>query len=295
MEFRQLEIFVSLVENESFSLTAVEMNISQPTVSLQLKQLEEELDTALFIRSTRELKLTDTGQKLYEEAKELISRRDRVIDRFSERKQKKLAIGVSTISGSYILPNILKEYCSKFPNILIDVKETNSAVTIKKVSDYQVDFGIVGMKKENENCEFYPIYEDEFVYICPNTEYYRKLKESNPSISQLAKEPLIIREYGSGIKNNMDRLLATENINVDKLNIVISINDEEIIKKLVSLGLGTSFISKVAVESLEKKGDLITIPLTNYPERFRSLYAVWNKKVNLASHVKDFLNIVIKK
>ena len=69
MEFKQLEIFIKLVENLSFSTTASELNISQPTVSLTLKQLEEELDTPLFLRSTRELKLTEAGNKLYGEAK----------------------------------------------------------------------------------------------------------------------------------------------------------------------------------------------------------------------------------
>lgn len=294
MEFKQLEIFVELVEKENFSVTAAELGISQPTVSLQLKQLEDELDTPLFIRSTRELKLTDEGRNLYKEAKELLSRRKRIMNKFFNKDKRIISIGVSTISGSYILPNILEKYCKDFPDIKIEVEETNSLETIKKVEDYQVDIGIVGMEKESENCKFHPIYEDEFVFICPNTEYYRKLKESNPTIKELAKEPLIIRESGSGIKDNMDKLLAAENLIVNNLNAVISINDEEAIKKLVSNGLGTSFISKVAVEDLEKEEKIIIIELTKYKERFRNLYVAWNKKVNLPSYVNELLNQIIE-
>ena len=294
MEFKQLGIFVELVEKENFSVTAAELGISQPTVSLQLKQLEDELDTPLFIRSTRELKLTDEGRNLYKEAKELLSRRKRIMNKFFNKDKRIISIGVSTISGSYILPNILEKYCKDFPDIKIEVHETNSLETIKKVEDYQVDLGIVGMEKESENCKFHPIYEDEFVFICPNTPYYRQLKDSNPTIKELAKEPLIIRESGSGIKDNMDKLLAAENLLVNNLNAVISINDEEVIKKLVAKGLGTSFISKVAVEDLVKEEKILMIELTKYKERFRNLYVAWNKKVNLPSYVNELLEQILK-
>lgn len=294
MEFKQLEIFVELVEKENFSVTAAELGISQPTVSLQLKQLEDELDTPLFIRSTRELKLTEEGRNLYKEAKELLSRRKRIMNKFFNKDKRIISIGVSTISGSYLLPNILEKYCKDFPDIKIEVEETNSLETIKKVEDYQVDLGIVGMEKESENCKFHPIYEDEFVFICPNTPYYRQLKESNPTIKELAKEPLIIRESGSGIKDNMDKLLAAENLLVNNLNAIISINDEEVIKKLVANGLGTSFISKVAVEDLVKEEKILMIELTKYKERFRNLYVAWNKKVNLPSYVNELLEQILE-
>ena len=292
MDFKQLEIFITLVKNESFSMTADELGISQPTVSLNIKQLEEELDTALFIRSTRELKLTDDGRKLFGEAENLISRRNRVLDTFGEKNKRKLSIGVSTISASYILPKVLEKYHENFPKIKVDIKETNSLVTIKKVSEYEVDLGIVGMKKENENCEFEPIFQDEFVFICPNTEYYKKLKDSKPTIKELAKEPLIIREQGSGIKDNMDKLLAADKVKVKDLNVVMTVNDEELIKKLTSMGLGTSFISKVAVEELIEEGKIIAISLENYKERFRNLYAVWNKKVTYPSYVREMLKYI---
>lgn len=294
MEFRQLEMFVRLVENESFSLTAKELGVSQPTISFNLKQLEEELDTPLFIRTTRELKLTSDGAKLYDDAKVILSYKDRVLDGFTKTEIKNITVGVSTISGSYILPNFLKDFLKDNSNIRIDIRETNSLQTIKKVANYEVDLGIVGMVTDNELCEFKPIFEDEFVFICPNNDYYRKLKESKPKLSTLVKEPLISREPGSGIKNSMDELLVSENINLDELNITLSANDEELVKKLVCMGLGTSFISKIAVEEMVKEGKIIAISLENYPARFRNLYLVWNKKVTLPSHVKRFIDYILE-
>ncbi len=294
MDFKQLEIFVALVQNESFSIAAKELGISQPTVSLQIKQLEEELDTALFIRSTRELKVTDAGILLYKEAKTLLTKRDRVMEKFGEKNKNRIVVGVSKIPASYILPKILLDYRDMHSNISVIIKETNSVQTIKKVSDYLVDLGIVGMEKADENCDFAPIFEDEFVFICPNNEYYRKLKESNPKVSDLVKEPFISREQGSGIRNKMDAIAKEVGVSHEELDVVLTVNDDMLVKKLVQMGVGTSFFSKVAVEDMIENGSILAIPITESKERFRNLYACWNKKVTLPKHVSDFLDLVLK-
>ncbi|WP_055078844.1 selenium metabolism-associated LysR family transcriptional regulator [Lagierella massiliensis] len=293
MDFKQLEIFVALVQNESFSIAAKELGISQPTVSLQIKQLEEELDTALFIRSTRELKVTEAGTLLYKEAKNLLTKRDRVMEKFGEKNQNKIVVGVSKIPASHILPQVLLQYRKDFPNIAVVIKETNSVQTIKKVSDYIVDLGIVGMKKDDENCDFAPIFEDEFVFICPNNDYYRRLKESKPSIRALVKEPMISREEGSGIRNKMDAIANEVGVTHDQLDVVLTVNDDMLVKKMVSEGVGTSFFSKIAVEEMIKDGTILSIPLTESKERYRNLYACWNKKVTLPVHVRSFLDLIL--
>ena len=122
MEFKQLEIFIKLVENLSFSTAATDLNISQPTVSLTLKQLEEELDTPLFLRSTRELKLTEAGNKLYGEAKAILAERDKIIDKFIHPERKVITIGASTIPAGYLLPSIVREFKKKHPDVYIKVE-----------------------------------------------------------------------------------------------------------------------------------------------------------------------------
>lgn len=290
MEFKQLEIFIKLVENLSFSTTAIELNISQPTVSLTLKQLEEELDTPLFLRSTRELKLTDTGSKLYGEAKNILAERDKIIEKFTYPERKVITIGASTIPAGYLLPHIIRKFKEKYPAIYIKIEEKNSRETIKKVSSNAVDIGIVGMKIEDENCEFIPIYKDEFVFISANNAYYQKMKKTKPNLKRIAEEPFIVRETGSGIKQNMELILQSQKIDLNSINISASINDTEVIKQLTAEGLGTSFISKIAVEDMVKHKKLIAFELDDIPNRYRNIYLVLNKKINYASHIKDFLN-----
>lgn len=293
MEFKHLEVFVKLVDTFSFSAAADELNISQPTVSLHIKQLEEELDTPLFIRSTRELKITEEGSSLYREAKDLLQQRTALIGRFINPHQKVLRIGASTIPAGYILPEVLSRFKRPYPDILIQIEEQNSYETIKRVSSRKVDAGIVGMKTDDENCEFQEIYQDEFVFITPNTQYYKDLKKSTWDLQRLAQEPLIVRESGSAVKQNMDMILRAANIPVESLNIVTSINNIEVIKRLVSQGAGTSFISKIAAEDMVARKELLAFTLENMPHQYRGLYLVWNKKITIPSHLRAFLDCAL--
>ena len=289
MEFKHLEVFVKLVENLSFSAAAEELNISQPTVSLHIKQLEEELDTPLFIRSTRELKITEEGTTLYREAKDLLQQRASLIDRFVNPNQKVLRIGSSTIPTGYILPFILSRFRKDHPGILIQIEEQNSYETIKRISARKVDAGIVGMKTDDENCEFRAVYQDECVFITPNIPYYRALQQTNPDLKRLAQEPLIVRESGSAVKQNMELMLTSANIATESLHIITSINNIEVIKRLVAQGAGTSFISKIAVDDMVTRGELLAFSLENIPHRYRDLYLVWNKKITLPTYLQEFL------
>lgn len=290
MEFKHLEVFVKLVENLSFSAAADALHISQPTVSLHIKQLEEELDMPLFIRSTRELKITEEGAMLYHEAQDLLHQRLALIDRFINPNRKILRIGASTIPAGYIIPGILSRFKNSHPHILIQIEEQNSYETIKRISARKVDAGIVGMKPEDENCEFKPIYQDEFVFIAPNIPYYQQLKKMNPDLKRLAQEPLIVRESGSAVKQNMDLMLKAANISDASLHIVTSMNNVEVIKRLVAQGVGTSFISKIAVDDMAGRGELLAFSLENMPHRYRDLYLVWNKKITQPSYLKEFLD-----
>lgn len=294
MEFKHLEVFVKLVENLSFSAAAEELNISQPTVSLHIKQLEEELDTPLFIRSTRELKITEEGTILYREAKDLLQQRSTLIDRFINPNRKILRLGSSTIPTGYILPFVLSRFRKAHPNILIQVEEQNSYETIKRISARKVDAGIVGMKTDDENCEFQPIYQDEFVFITPNIPYYRALQQTHPDLKRLAQEPLIVRESGSAVKQNMELMLNAAHIDLASLHIITSINNIDVIKRLVAQGVGTSFISKIAVNDMIDRGELLAFSLEDVPHRYRDLYLVWNKKITIPTYLQEFLDCALE-
>ncbi|MGI6077477.1 MAG: selenium metabolism-associated LysR family transcriptional regulator [Fastidiosipilaceae bacterium] len=288
MDYKQLEIFVAVVENMSFSQAAVELNVSQPTVSTQIKMLEEELNVPLFIRSTRDLKLTEDSLYLYSKAKDMLAQRQHVLDYFLQSKRQTIRLGVSTIPAGYVLPVLISQIRRVMPTIVIKGIESNSRGIIEKVREHMIDVGIVGLKLQTDDCEFIPIYRDEIVFITPNTPYYSDLKNQYGSFSNLIKEPMIIRESGSGVKKNMDLIIQEMGATKEDLNVVASINDIEVVKKLVISGVGTSFVSLIAVSEELRKKQLIAIPLKGVEHRYRYLYVVWNKNVTQPVHIKDF-------
>ena len=180
------------------------------------------------------------------------------------------------------------------PNILIQVEEQNSYETIKRISARKVDAGIVGMKTDDENCEFKPIYQDEFVFITPNIPYYRALQQTQPNLKRLAQEPLIVRESGSAVKQNMELMLNAAHIDLASLHIITSINNIDVIKRLVAQGVGTSFISKIAVNDMIDRGELLAFSLEDVPHRYRDLYLVWNKKITIPTYLQEFLDCALE-
>ena len=180
------------------------------------------------------------------------------------------------------------------PNILIQVEEQNSYETIKRISARKVDAGIVGMKTDDENCEFKPIYQDEFVFITPNIPYYRALQQTQPNLKRLAQEPLIVRESGSAVKQNMELMLNAAHIAPESLHIITSINNIDVIKRLVAQGVGTSFISKIAVNDMIDRGELLAFSLEDVPHRYRDLYLVWNKKITIPTYLQEFLDCALE-
>jgi DNA-binding transcriptional LysR family regulator len=110
MEFKQLQSFVEVVRNRSFTKASQELFISQPTVSMHISQLESELGVRLIIRTTKSIEVTDLGRKLYEYAVNLLAMRDRMIANCSLQNRRILSLGASTIPSAYVLPRVLPEF-----------------------------------------------------------------------------------------------------------------------------------------------------------------------------------------
>lgn len=292
MEFKQLEVFMRLYEIKSFSQVAKDLNISQPTVTLHIKQLEEELDTPLFIRTTRELKYTPEAKKLYTMAGEILKNRDRVMYQFSEANRNSMNIGVSTIPASYILPEVLPDLKKILPGVR--AIEGNSSDIIDKVAGSETDIGIVGMKTDNEQCTFEEIMDDEFVFIAPNNEYYEKLKKSNPTIKTLSNEPLILREEGSGVRKTIDNILNEANVISHEKNAVATMNSNEAIKMMVKKGFGTSFVSLLSVMGEIERNELIAIPFKK-GKISRKIYIVYNKNIYKTEMIKKAVAVIREK
>lgn len=290
MELKQLEGFVKVVELESFSKAAQALYLTQPTISVHILSLENELNTKLLERTTKTVKTTKAGEKLYEYAKSMIEIREDILEEFYQERPvgESIQVAGSTIPSQHILPEVIPEFRKKHSNILFSINQGDSEYVIEEILKHKIDVGFVGMKKEDSRLYYIPFYEDSLVVITPNTDKFQKMRDRDCSLEELMREPIILRENGSGTKKGSEKFLIAKNINVRKLNVVGHMNDQEIIKRSVSNGMGISIISKKSAMDYEKEGKVLLFE----PQEgiiTRRIYIVFDKRKKLSRAEKGFI------
>ncbi len=288
MDFKQLEAFAAVVEHMSFSEAARTLFLTQPTVSAHIRQLEAELGKPLFERTTKRITMTGDGEKLYGYASRILNLRKEALSDFSIQKRSTIHIGASTLPVAYFLPKAVVKYRELHPEISFDICKSDSIGVIEKLLDGNLDVGLTGTKTSEKQCVFEPFYKDELVIASPASEHFIRLKESRAPLEVLFREPIIMRENGSGTRRETERMLTRMGISLQSLRIAVCMNDPEAILMSIIAGAGISILSKKAVEDLEKEGKLIVFPFTDV-SALRSLYIVWRKDRFLSSHTKDFI------
>ncbi len=294
MNLKQLEAFVQVAEEGSFSKAAKQLFLTQPTISAHISSLEKELNARLFVRNTKEVKLSDDGKDLYRYARQMIDLQKKIEERFSTGKEESkhlITIAASTIPAQYLLPKILLKFNAKYPKEQVKLIETDSTQVITQIIDHMVDVGFTGTVLEKKHCKYIPFYKDELVVITPNTEKYQALYQNLEDISWISEERLIMREEGSGTRKEAGKQLRAAGINLDKLKIIASIENQETIKKSVKQGMGISVISKLAATDEVKYGDLLAFPIPK-ADQGRDINLVYNKNYQMSKSAERFVKVV---
>ncbi|MGI6070379.1 MAG: selenium metabolism-associated LysR family transcriptional regulator [Blautia sp.] len=292
MDFKQLQTYIAVVKNKSFTAAAEELNLSQPTVSTHIRILEEELNSRLIIRTAKSFEITCRGWELYECARNICKLKDDMIKRWNGTDSKVIRLGVSTIPSAYILPEILPDFGKQHGDVYFAVDQSDSQAIIESVHKGTYDVGLVGMKADDELLEFIPFFQDRMVLITPVTQHYLSFKEQEAfPLEQLRKEPMILREAGSGSAKSVTRFLDKMGISEDELRVSARINDQEAIKNLVTGGLGISIVSEKAVQDYLDAKRLLKFELPGDLSG-RRFYIIYQKEYILTSYVKDFVHFV---
>ena len=295
MEFKQLEAFVAVVENKSFSEAARQLNLTQPTISAHIQTLEQELNSRLLIRTTKKLTITQRGLQLYDCASNMLNMRKNIIDEFTGHNKKIIDLAVSTIPSSYLLPEILGAFTKQISDIYFHSWQSDSLGAVSRVLDGSEDLALVGNTFDEPDCCFIPFRQDKLVIATPVNDHYLQLEKKSKSgvleFSDFLKEPFIMRETGSGTKKEIDRYLEEHHISDTALHIVARMNDLEAIRKSVAGGLGISILSACSAKDLADTHQILMFPL-NSEKAVRTFYIVYSKNRILKPHVKQFLKFV---
>ena len=294
MNLKQLEAFVQVAEGGSFSKAAKQLFLTQPTISAHISSLEKVLNARLFVRNTKEVSLSEDGIKLYKYAKQMLDLQREIEVTFGmdeEGESHAVTLAASPIPAQYLLPEILMKFNERYPKEQVKLLETDSSQVVTKIIDHMVDVGFTGTVLEKKHCKYIPFYKDELVVITPNTEKYQVLHQNIEDISWISGECLIMREEGSGTRKEAGKQLRNAGINLDKLKIIASIENQETIKKSVKQGMGISIISRLAAEEETKSGDLLTFPIPK-ADQGRDINLVYNKNYQISKSAERFVKVV---
>ena len=291
MEFKQLEAFVAVVDYGSFSEAARKLYLTQPTISTHIRSLEEELHTRLIIRTTKKLTITPKGYQLYDSAVRMLDIRNNLFENFTGSKKQIIDLAASTIPSSYLLPELMAGFGRMYPDVYFHSWQTDSAGAISRVLDGSVDLALTGQHTGDDSCIFIPFCQDDMVIATPVNDHYLQLKERPVTFSDFLKDPIIIRERGSGTKKEMDIFLENAGIEPSSLNVVARMNDLESIKKSIVNGLCISILSARSAVDLKKTKQILLFPLEETAHK-RSFYIVYSKNRILKAHVRQFIQYV---
>ena len=291
MEFKQLEAFVAVVDYGSFSEAARKLYLTQPTISAHVRSLEEELHTKLILRTTKKATITTRGYQLYDSAVRMLEIRNNLLENFTGVQKHMIDLAASTIPSSYLLPEILAAFGKTQPDIYFHSIQAYSAESINRVLDGTVDLALVGQNTRDETCVFLPFCQDELVIATPITNHYLGLQNKSVTFEDFIKDPIIIREKGSGTKKEMDLFLEQIGVTPSDLNVIARMNDLEGIKKSIVNGLGISILSARSAIDLQKTKQSLLFPLEESAHK-RTFYIVYSKNRILKPHVRQFIQFV---
>jgi LysR family transcriptional regulator, transcriptional activator of the cysJI operon len=291
LNFEHLRIFYMASMKKNFSETAKALHMSQPSVSLQIRQLEESLGTKLFNRTTKKVYLTPAGELLSKSAEMIlkqVNETKKEIQLLEQSVHGNLIIGASLTIGEYILPYVFGEFKRKYPNVNIILKIYNSQQIAEKLNDEEINLGFI------ESMISYPQFvqeaflDDELMVI--SSDHIPDATDTEITIEKLFNLPLILREEGSGTRQVIEEALRKYNFNPAKLNVILELENTESIKSSVESGMGISIISKVAVQ---KELTLKTIKSYSIKDinLKRSLYYIYND-TNLSLPSQVFLEFI---
>ncbi len=295
MHFKQIEAFVQVAREKSFSKAAKAMYLSQPTISAHITALEEELQAKLLVRSTKEVYPSKAGRIFYQYALEILTLRDKAlleVKSYSTELKGTLTIAASTVPAQYLLPEILPCLVGKYPDICYSILQCDSIEVLHKIQNSEAEIGLSGTAFEKNSCVFEPFTNDQLVLITPNTEYYRSFHGVIPW-EEFKKVPFLFRESGSGTRKESEVFLSYCGIDAKQLHCSIQLQSTESIIQAVKNNLGISIVSARACQDQQKFGMILSFPV-GAPCLQRSFYLVYHKSRPLSPAAEAFLREVRK-
>ncbi|PLS16800.1 LysR family transcriptional regulator [Bacillus sp. M6-12] len=292
MYYDALRTFVTLAEVKNFTKTGELLLMSQPSVSLHIKNLEKEFQTKLFVRSPKLLKITPTGEILYERAKQMITiyeqTRQDILEHHNSIKGE-LKIGASFTIGEYILPSLLFDLQRDYPELELKVMIGNTEEITESVRLYSVDIGLIEGQTNETDVSVNPFMQDELFIVSSTSHPLASKKEA--TIADLQDQAWVTREVGSGTREYLNHVIRSNGL---KIKSILTISSNQGIKETLINGMGLSLLSRSVIERDIQHGNLSIVKLKNHYFN-RTLSYIYSPIMQEKKNVKTFISALNKK
>ncbi len=262
MADRRLQVFYTVARHLSFTKAAEQLFMTQPAVTFQIKQLEEQFNARLFERSHGKIALTQAGRLVMDYAERILGLSEEMETRVGEltgSMSGPLLLGASTTIAEFILPRILGEFKVEHPQVRTHLTVGNSEMIASRIADHVLDLGLIESPLHLPGLTIEVCCEDELVLICSPAHRFAKSAAVKPS--ELPGEPYVNRELGSGTRDFTDQYLRRCKVSPEDLNVVMELGSPEAIKGVVETGLGVSIVSRAMLAKERRLGTLTAVPL----------------------------------
>jgi DNA-binding transcriptional LysR family regulator len=239
-----------VVDNESFSLAAEQLGVTQPAVSLQIRSLEKRLGRRLLDRSGRRVEPTEAGRRLYRGAQRLLTLEAQVLDELAAEAEGDLAgalaIGASTGPAAIVVPQLLCEFQAAHPSVRVSLEVHDTRTVVELVAERRLELGIVGAAPRHRGVRYEPFAYDEVVLVCPPG---HRFAGRDVDVHELVSETLVVMQEGAGVRRIVEDELRRLGLRLRDLDVRLELGLQESVRSAVLAGFGVTFISRAAVEA----------------------------------------------
>ena len=291
MADRRLQVFHAVARHGSFTRAAEALFMTQPAVTFQIKQLEEQFNTRLFDRGHGRVTLTSAGELVMAYAERILGLSEELESRVSELTDELsgvLHLGTSTTIASYWLPHLLEGFKRLYPRVIPRVSVGNSQLIETRVMDRNLDVGLIEIITEQPTLDRRSAGRDELQLIVPPDHPLAGARSVRAE--QLVSYPLLHREPGNAIRDLVDQFFAAAGIPFEDLNVAAELGSLSAVKHLAAQGFGVAIASAAAIRRAVETGRLVGVPLS--PRLYTPLEVILLKDKFRSRLVNTFADFV---
>ncbi len=285
----QLRIFLKITQTQSITKASKELHLTQPAVSIQLRNLQDQFDIPLTEVVGRKIFITDFGKEIAIDAENILNQVYAINYKTLAHKGKLAGrLKISVVStGKYIIPYFLTDFLKHNDGVELLLDVTNKLKVVESLEKNEVDFSLVSVLPDNIRIDNIELMQNK-LYVVSNTKEKFKNKIYDKSIFESL--PLIYREQGSGTRRTMEKFIQKNNLPVRKK---MELTSNEAVKQAVIAGLGCSIMPLIGIKNELQNGELHIIPVKGFP--IKSVWnLIWLKGKNHSPVALAYLNYLKK-